>query len=127
MGLNFKFASANIWGIQYHPEITYEKMISIIKFRKDALIEKRNRFKDEEEVNNHIKFIEDEIMISLHDKMKKINGYEESEIANKRKSLEDVLIPEAIESHYERLRNAGFRRSYTWLKCMNFISIIAIK
>ena len=70
---------------------------------------------------------EDEIMISLHDKMKKINGYEESEIANKRKSLEDVLIPEAIESHYERLRNAGFRRSYTWLKCMNFISIIAIK
>ena len=39
-------------------------MVDIIKFRKDSLIEKRNRFKDEEEVNNHINFIEEEIKIS---------------------------------------------------------------
>ena len=52
------------FGIQYHPEITYEKMISIIKFRKNALIEKRKRFANEEEINSHISFIEEEIKLS---------------------------------------------------------------
>ena len=66
-GLNFKCGVSEIWGIQYHPEITYKKMIDIIKFRKDALIEKRNRFKNEEEINNHINFIEEEIKISKKD------------------------------------------------------------
>jgi GMP synthase (glutamine-hydrolysing) len=65
--LNFKCGISEIWGIQYHPEITYQKMIDIIKFRKDALIKKRNRFKDEEEIKNHINFIEEEIKISEKD------------------------------------------------------------
>ena len=63
-GLNFKTGISEIWGLQYHPEITYQKMVDIIKFRKDALIKKRNRFKNEEEVNNHINLIEEEIKIS---------------------------------------------------------------
>ena len=63
-GLNFKFGLSEIWGLQYHPEITYEKMIDIIKFRKKALIENRNRFQDEEEINNHINFIKEEIKVS---------------------------------------------------------------
>ena len=63
-GLNFKSGDSEIWGLQYHPEITYTKMVDIIKFRKDSLIEKGNRFKDEDEVNNHINFIEEEIKIS---------------------------------------------------------------
>ena len=65
--LNFKTGVSEIWGLQYHPEITYKKMIDIIKFRKDVLIKKRNRFKDEEEINNHINFIEEEIRISEKD------------------------------------------------------------
>ena len=63
-GLNFKSGISEIWGLQYHPEITYNKMVDIIKFRKEVLIEKKNRFKDEEEVNSHINFIEEEIKIS---------------------------------------------------------------
>ena len=63
-GLNFKSGVSEIWGLQYHPEITYNKMVDIIKFRKDALIEIRNRFKNEDEVENHINFIEEEIKIS---------------------------------------------------------------
>ena len=63
-GLNFKTGISEIWGLQYHPEITYQKMVNIIKFRKEALIEKKNRFKNEEEINNHINFIEEEIKIS---------------------------------------------------------------
>jgi len=66
-GLNFKTGVSEIWGLQYHPEITYKKMVNIIKFRKDALIEKGNRFKDENEINNHINFIEEEIKISEKD------------------------------------------------------------
>ena len=31
-GLNFKNGVSEVWGIQYHPEITYEKMVNIIKF-----------------------------------------------------------------------------------------------
>ena len=65
--LNFKTGVSEIWSLQYHPEITYKKMIDIIKFRKEALIEKRNRFKNEEEINNHINLIEEEIKISDKD------------------------------------------------------------
>lgn len=60
-GLNFKYGASEIWGLQYHPEITYEKMVDIIKFRKNALIQKRNRFKNDEEIDSHINFIEEEI------------------------------------------------------------------
>ena len=40
MGLNFKTNTSDIWGIQYHPEITYEKMVSLIHFRKERLLNK---------------------------------------------------------------------------------------
>ena len=63
-GLNFKSGVSEIWGLQYHPEITYEKMIDIIKFRKKALIENRKRFQNEDEINDHIDFIKNEIKIS---------------------------------------------------------------
>ena len=60
MGLNFKTSKSHIWGIQYHPEITYEKMISLIHFRKQRLIEK-GAFKNQDEINNHVLMIENEI------------------------------------------------------------------
>jgi GMP synthase (glutamine-hydrolysing) len=42
-------------------------MISIIKFRKEKLINQRNRFKNEEEIISHINLIEEEIKISKKD------------------------------------------------------------
>ena len=68
--LYFQINDTKIWGLQYHPEITYEKMISLIEFRKDRLIANRKVFKDEIEINNHISFIKDEISIS--DKKKRM-------------------------------------------------------
>ena len=59
-GLNFKINSSNVWGIQYHPEIPYEKMIRLIHFRKERLLEKK-AFKSGEEIVTHVKSIEDEI------------------------------------------------------------------
>ena len=53
-----------IWGLQYHPEITYEKMISLIEFRKDRLINNRKAFKNEDEIKKQILFIKDEIPVS---------------------------------------------------------------
>ena len=65
--IHFKKEISDIWGLQYHPEITYHKMISLIKFRKERLIKNRKCFKDEIEIQNHIKFIEEEIKLSIKD------------------------------------------------------------
>ena len=65
--VHFKSGVSDVWGLQYHPEITYHKMITLIKFRKDRLINVRKCFKDEQEVQNHIKFIEQEIKKSSKD------------------------------------------------------------
>jgi len=65
--LIFKKGISDVWGLQYHPEITYNKMITLINFRKDKLINNRKCFNNETEVQNHIKFIEDEIKNSAKD------------------------------------------------------------
>ena len=62
--LYFQINDTKIWGLQYHPEITYEKMISLIEFRKDRLINNRKAFKNEDEIKKHILYIKDEIPVS---------------------------------------------------------------
>ena len=62
-GLNFKINECDIWGIQYHPEISYDKMIRLIHFRTDRLIEKK-AFEDQKEIDNHVQMIEQENQIS---------------------------------------------------------------
>ena len=59
MGVNFKSGVSDIWGIQYHPEITYDKMISLIHFRKERLLNNK-AFVDEQEINNHVSMITEE-------------------------------------------------------------------
>ena len=66
MAINFKVGDCEIWGIQYHPEITYKKMVSLIHFRKDRLLEKK-AFIDQMEIDSHVKIIEDENKISNKD------------------------------------------------------------
>ena len=70
---------------------------------------------------------EDDATTQLHFQMKKMNGYEESEIARKREALENVLMPESIDSHFSRLKRIGFEKYFTWFKCFIFASIIAFK
>ena len=60
----FTVGDTKVWGLQYHPEITYEKMISLIEFRKKRLIDNRKVFKNEDEIKNHIAFIKNEIAVS---------------------------------------------------------------
>ena len=62
--LNFETGISEIWGLQYHPEITYDKMIRLIKFRKDRLINVRKAFNNEKEIEEHINLIKEENKIS---------------------------------------------------------------
>ena len=39
-GLNFITGISNVWGLQYHPEITFDKMVQLIKTRKEKLLKK---------------------------------------------------------------------------------------
>ena len=70
---------------------------------------------------------ENETMNQLHHHMKELNGYDQMEIASKRDALENVLIPESIETHKNRLTESGFDNVFMWLKCFNFASFVAIK
>ncbi|SDK13733.1 carboxy-S-adenosyl-L-methionine synthase CmoA [Microbulbifer yueqingensis] len=69
----------------------------------------------------------EELMIDLHHAFKRANGYSELEVAQKRASLENVLIPETLGVHRERLKNVGFSSVDVWFQCFNFASMIAIK
>ena len=65
--IHFNKGISDIWGLQYHPEITYHKMITLIKFRKEKLINNKKCFNNETEIQNHINFIEEEIKRSVKD------------------------------------------------------------
>ena len=69
----------------------------------------------------------DQLMIDLHHNFKRANGYSELEVAQKRTALENVLLPEDIAAHKQRLQQAGFKSSDVWFQCFNFASLIAIK
>ena len=63
----------------------------------------------------------------LHLNFKRLHGYSDLEIHNKRTALENVLIPETFQAHKDRLLKAGFRQVFVALQHLNFISLIAIK
>lgn len=70
---------------------------------------------------------EQDIQTHLHHEFKRANGYSDLEISQKRSALEQVLIPETIADHRERLTAAGFGEVTVWYQCFNFVSMLAIK
>jgi tRNA (cmo5U34)-methyltransferase len=65
--------------------------------------------------------------IDMHHDFKRANGYSDLEIAAKRDSLENVLIPETLDTHRERLYAAGFQSCDVWFQCFNFASLVALR
>lgn len=63
----------------------------------------------------------------VYEGFKRENGYSDLEISRKREALENILIPESVETHQRRLQKAGFEKMDVWLKWFNFTSLIAIK
>jgi tRNA (cmo5U34)-methyltransferase len=58
---------------------------------------------------------------------KRRNGYSETEIAQKREALENVLIPYKLLENRELLLRSGFRYVDVFFKWYNFCGIVAIK
>jgi tRNA (cmo5U34)-methyltransferase len=69
----------------------------------------------------------EDTLVNLHHEFKRRNAYSDLEISRKRKALENILVPETISDHEQRLYDAGFSHVGTWLRYFNFISIIAIR
>lgn len=68
-----------------------------------------------------------ELFIDLYHRFKETQGYSKLEISQKRAALENVLIPETLTAHRERLNGAGFHSVDTWFQCFNFASMVAFK
>lgn len=62
----------------------------------------------------------------LHLAFKRANGYSDLEIAQKRRAIENVMLPDTFEVHRQRLLDAGFSKVYLWFQCLNFASMIAL-
>lgn len=66
-------------------------------------------------------------LVERYHDFKRANGYSDLEISQKRTALENVLVPDTLEAHHERLARVGFARSLTWFQYLNFSSMIAFK
>ncbi|QLF92231.1 carboxy-S-adenosyl-L-methionine synthase CmoA [Pseudomonas sp. ABC1] len=67
-----------------------------------------------------------ELLTDLHVGFKRANGYSELEIAQKRSAIENVMKPDSLETHRQRLLEAGFSSVTPWFQCLNFASLIAL-
>ncbi|MGL5391018.1 MAG: carboxy-S-adenosyl-L-methionine synthase CmoA [Shewanella sp.] len=62
-----------------------------------------------------------------HLDFKRANGYSELEISQKRSALENVMKPDTLSTHQQRLTQQGFSHFSLWFQCFNFASMVAIK
>lgn len=66
-----------------------------------------------------------DIFQELHVNFKRMNGYSDLEISQKGKAIQDIMIPDTLQSHQKRLSKAGYSRVIPWFQSFNFISLIA--
>lgn len=81
------------------------------------ILSEKLRFDDEQE---HA------LLTDLHIAFKRANGYSDLEIAQKRSAIENVMKPDSLGDHRERLLAAGFSKVVPWFQCLNFASLIAL-
>lgn len=67
------------------------------------------------------------LFIKYYYDMKRRNGYSETEIAQKREALENVLIPYRLEENQQLLISAGFKKPEVFFKWYNFSAMLALK
>ena len=71
--------------------------------------------------------ITEQVLTGLHINYKRQQGYSEMEIAQKRSSLENVLIAETEEDHLARITSVGFDQVTIINKALNFTTFMGIK
>ncbi len=67
------------------------------------------------------------LITQLHLDYKRAHGYSELEISHKRSALENILQPETLTAHQQRLQQAGFSLITVWHQSLNFASLLAVK
>ena len=65
--------------------------------------------------------------VAKHHAFKRLMGYSDREVEQKREALEDVLVPDRLDQLKGRLRSAGFSNVLVWFECLNWVSIAAYK
>jgi tRNA (cmo5U34)-methyltransferase len=70
---------------------------------------------------------EQELQTHWHHEFKRAQGYSDLEIAHKRDALENVMRPDSLPQHHDRLKAAGFGPVYQWFQGFNFVSLVAIR
>ncbi len=67
------------------------------------------------------------LFIKYYYDLKRRNGYSDTEIAQKREALENVLIPYKLLENRELLLRTGFSAVDVFFKWYNFCGIVAVK
>ncbi|QDE31443.1 MULTISPECIES: carboxy-S-adenosyl-L-methionine synthase CmoA [Shewanella] len=68
-----------------------------------------------------------QLLDEQHLDFKRANGYSELEISQKRSALENVMRPDSLNVHQQRITESGFSHFSIWFQCFNFASMVAIK
>ena len=106
--------------------IPREERPAILKKIADAL-PKGGLFVFSEKIATDLPDELDGLVTKLYDEYKQFNGYADSEIANKRKALENVLVPDSHTWHKKALGEAGFAGSAIIANWLNFSCMMAWK
>ncbi|WPP45644.1 carboxy-S-adenosyl-L-methionine synthase CmoA [Pseudomonas sp. AN-1] len=120
-----EFQSASVVALNFTLQfIPREQRLDLLTRIRQALLpggalilSEKLRFEDAEE---HA------LLGDLHIAFKRANGYSELEIAQKRSAIENVMKPDSLAEHRERLAAAGFSTVIPWFQCLNFASLIAL-
>lgn len=105
--------------------LSLEKRILLLKkiftgLNKNGLLIVSEKTKpDSDEINN--------LFTKIHENFKENKSYSKLEIAQKRKALENVLIPFSLSKNLQMIHEAGFRSCEPFLLWNNFVSIVGIK
>lgn len=67
------------------------------------------------------------LYIDLHHEFKRRQGYSDLEIAEKRESLENVLVPYRVEENFQLLRRNGFGVVDSFFRWYNWAGFLALK
>jgi len=70
---------------------------------------------------------EQDLQTTWHHDFKRAQGYSDLEISRKRDALENVLKPDSLHQHQERLLKAGFSQVHPWFQMFNFRSLVAFR
>jgi len=82
------------------------------------LLSEKVRFdRDEEQV----------LQTAWHHDFKRAQGYSDLEISRKRDALENVMKPDSLSQHRERLLEAGFSSVHPWFQAFSFRSLLAFR